>query len=135
MMYRGKLLALWIGSIIAFSLTGCGRTDVTDYVPAETLALQSLTKALDAWKEGRQPDKIGVTNPAIEAQDAGWSGGQKLMAYEVIGPEKSPDQNLRFRVKLTIAGAAAPQDTVFVVFGKDPIWVFSQASYEKLSGM
>lgn len=134
-MHRGKPLALWIGSIIAFSLIGCGRTDVTDYVPAETLALQSLTTALDAWKAGRPPDGIGATNPAIEAQDAGWKEGQKLTAYEIMGPEKGPDQNLRFRVKLTIAGAAAPQETVFVVFGKDPIWVFSQASYEKASGM
>ncbi len=125
-------------SLIGWSLivvAGCGHADVKDYVPAETLALKSLTTALDAWKAGRAPDQIGASGPAIEAQDSDWKAGQKLTAYEIVGPEKSADQNLRFRVKLTLAGAAAPQEAVYVVLGKDPIWVFSQAAYEKASGM
>lgn len=66
-----------------------------------------------------------------------WRDGQKLVAYEIVGPAPSPegDANRRYTVKLTLAGAAAPRETVYVIMGKDPIIVFSEESYQKLSGM
>lgn len=129
-------------SLIGFLITmtvcvaaGCGKADVKDYVPADALAQASLASALDAWKSGRGPEEIGASKPAVVAQDAQWKAGKKLTAYEIVGPETSDDQNLRYRVRLSFADAAAPQEAVYVVFGKDPIWVFEEAVYRQASGM
>ncbi|MGH7135958.1 MAG: hypothetical protein ACREHD_09475, partial [Pirellulales bacterium] len=72
---------------------------------------------------------------AITAQDKQWSNGKKLTAYEIVGPTTGEDQNRRFTVKLSLAGAAAPEETTYVVVGKDPLWVFSNESHQRLSGM
>jgi len=124
------LMAATSGSII-----GCSKADVKDYVPADALARKSLETALDAWKAGKPPDAIGAAEPAISAQDTLWQSGKKLQQYEIVGPEKGDDQNLRFRVRLTLAGETAPKEVVYVVLGKDPIWVFSEEDYGKTSGM
>ena len=118
-----------------FCFAGCGKkTDVNDYVPAEDRARQSLATALDAWKAGKAPDQIGVTNPAINAQDIQWRDGKKLVAYEIVGPAPSADQNRWFTVKLTLEGAQ-PLETTYVVVGIDPIHVFSAESYQRASGI
>ncbi|HVX11119.1 MAG TPA: hypothetical protein VHC22_08065 [Pirellulales bacterium] len=114
---------------------GCQKADVKDFVPPDEAAKQALTSALDAWKGGKTPDQIGATNPAVTAQDNAWKDGKKLTAYEIVGPATGDDQNRRFTVKLTLEGAAAPQETTYVVFGKDPVWVVSSESYQKMSGM
>jgi hypothetical protein len=114
---------------------GCGKkTDVKDYIPPQEAARQALSTALDAWKAGKTPDQIGASQPAIQAQDVQWTGGKKLTAYEIVGPTTGEDQNQRFTVKLTLDGGA-PQETTYVVLGKDPVWVFSEESYKKTSGM
>lgn len=124
-------LAAAVGSIV-----GCGgAVDVKSYVPAGELARKSLETALDAWKAGKALDAIGAANPAISAQDTLWQQGKKLQQYEIVGPEQGDDQNLRFRVRLTLVGEPAPKEIVYVVLGKDPIWVFSEEDYAKTSGM
>ena len=112
---------------------GCHKADVKDYIPPEEAARKALTTALDAWKEGKTPDQVGAANPKIEVQDKQWSGGKKLSGYEIVGPTTGPDQNARFQVKLTFPDAA--QEMTYVVLGKDPIWVFSEESYQRTSGM
>jgi hypothetical protein len=124
-------------SLIVLSATllaaGCHKADVKDYVPPEEAARKALSAALDAWKEGKTPDQVGAANPKIEVQDKQWSGGKKLSAYEIVGPTTGPDQNARFQVKLTFPDAA--KETTYIVLGKDPIWVFSEESYQRTSGM
>jgi hypothetical protein len=117
-----------------FSVVGCGRTNIKDYVPPDEAARQALTTALDAWKAGKTSDQIGATSPTIHAQDQSWGAGKKLTAYEIVGPATGDDQNRRFTVRLSLE-AATPQETTFVVFGKDPIWVMSADSYQRMSGM
>ena len=117
----------------ALVMSGCHKTDVKDYIPPDEPARKALTAALDAWREGKALDQIGASNPKVEAQDIQWRDGKKLAAYEIVGPTTGDDQNTRFKVKLTIAGAA-PQETTYVVVGKDPIWVFSEESYKRAAG-
>jgi hypothetical protein len=117
------------------SATGCGAADVKDFVPADELARKCLTAGLDAWKAGKAPEEIGAANPIVNMQDLQWKEGKKLEQYEIVGPEKGDDQNLRYRVKLSLAGEPAPKEEVYVIFGKDPMWVQSAASYTKMSGM
>ena len=125
-------IILLSGAIVPF---GCGKADVKDYVPADELARTSLTAALDAWQSGKPLDAIGATAPAINAQDTLWAEGKKLEKYEIVGSEKSEEQKPQFRVRLWLAGEATPREVVYVVVGKDPIWVFSEASYNRASGM
>lgn len=113
---------------------GCRQADVKDYVPADEAAKQALTSALDAWKSGKTPDQIGASKPAINAQDQRWTAGKKLTAYEILSATTGEDNHRRYAVKVTLEGAA-PQDTTYVVFGKDPLWVVSDESYQKMSGM
>lgn len=114
---------------------GCRKADVKDYVPPEEAARQALTTALDAWKSGKAPDQVGASSPKIEVQDKKWRDGEKLTAYEIVGPAAADDQNRRFSVKLTTASEASPQQATYVVVGKDPIWVFSKESYQRASGI
>src|SRR5487761_1025737 len=114
--------------VSALAAAGCHKADVTDYIPPEEGARKALATALDAWKEGKQPDQIGASNPKIEVQDIQWRDGKKLTAYEIVGPTTGDDQHRRFNVKLTLAGAAAPQETTYVVLGIDPLLVFSDES-------
>jgi hypothetical protein len=134
-MHRTAFLILLL---IAPFATGCAKkAEVKDYIPAQEAAKQALTAALDAWKAGKAPDQIGASNPAVVVQDIQWRDGQKLTAYEIVGPAAAAggdDQNQRFTVKLTL-GNGAPTETTYVVVGKDPIWVFSAESYQKTSGM
>lgn len=123
---------LLVGALCA--AVGCGRGDVKDFIPADELAQKCLTTGLDAWKAGKTPDAIGATGPAVNMQDEQWKEGKKLEQYEIVGPEKGDDQNLRYRVKLSLAGETAPKEEVYVIFGKDPMWVQSAASYAKMSG-
>jgi hypothetical protein len=123
-------------SIVTFT-AGCGRkADIKDYIPSQEPARQALSTALDAWKAGKKPDEIGASNPAVQGFDVQWSAGQKLTAYELVGPAPAAgeDQNQRFTVKLTL-GSESPKETTYVVVGKDPILVFSAESYQKASGM
>lgn len=128
-------LATLIFAFSALAAGGCRGPDVKDYIPPQEAARQALAAALDAWKEGKTPETIGASDPKIEVQDKQWRAGKKLTAYEIIGPTKGPDPNARFEVRLTLAGVAVPQQTVYIVVGKDPLWVFSEESYNKASGM
>jgi hypothetical protein len=131
-MHRQSLFLLALTTTFTI---GCAKKgSVSDYVPPQEAARTALSTALDAWKAGKAPDQVGATKPAINAQDVQWSGGKKLTAYEIVGPATGDDQNQRFTVKLTLDGGA-PQETTYVVVGKDPIWVFSEESYKKASGI
>lgn len=122
-------------ALISAFVIGCAKKgNVKDYIPPQESAQKALTTALEAWKSGKAPDQIGATAPAINAQDLQWSAGKKLTAFEIVGPSTGADQNQRFTVKLTLDGGA-PQETTYIVVGKDPIWVFSDESYKKTSGM
>jgi hypothetical protein len=125
---------LFLILMVAFT-AGCAKKgDVKDYIPPDESAKQALTTALDGWKAGKAPDQLGATKPAVVGQDKQWRSGKKLTAYEIVGPAPSEDQNKRFTVKLTLDGGA-PQETTFVIFGKDPLWVVSAESYQGMSGM
>lgn len=113
---------------------GCHRADVKDYNPPDDAARQALTSALDAWKSGKAPDQIGASQPAINAQDQRWTAGKKLSAYEILAAVTDDESHRRYTVKLTIEGAE-PQEATYIVFGKDPLWIVSAESYERMSGM
>ncbi|HVC97153.1 MAG TPA: hypothetical protein VND64_25970 [Pirellulales bacterium] len=106
-----------------------------DFIPPDDVARKALTTVLDAWKSGKPFGQIDATAPKIDARDSNWQAGKKLTAYEIVGPTPGDDQTKRFTVKITLDGASAPQDAVYIIAGKDPIWVYNLIDYQKTSGM
>jgi hypothetical protein len=103
-------------------LAGCG-TGVHESAPVNPeVARETLTRAMESWKEGETLEALQEENPAIVVQDFDWAGGMKLLKYEVLGPGKEESANLVAQVKLTLADASGTQSnkTVTYVVGTAP---------------
>lgn len=126
---------LWAAMVLV--LAGCGGgTSEKSYHPPVASARDALTVALNAWKEGQsQPGKIEATNPAVQVADAAWSAGKKLKNFEILKDEQIPDGPQKFTVTLTLDGAPQPQEVVYVIVGKDPLWIFREEEYRRGLGM
>lgn len=129
-MFRSLFLCLPLLVFIA----GCGggRT-ATDYIPQADRAKEALTVALNAWKDGKQPDPAGKlpSGPTVKAVDMDWSEGQKLTSYEIVREiPAEPTGPRKYAVKLTTSTGTAAEVTYFIV-GIDPIQVFRDKDYER----
>lgn len=125
----------WVvwGLICAMALAGCSGSGERQFAPPETTARRALETALNAWKDGRgKPGKLSPGDVAIEVADALWFSGQKLKAYEIVSEHWDGGPRW-FAVKLTLA--TGEQTVKYAVMGKDPIWVFTEGEYKKLSAM
>lgn len=92
-------------------------------------AREILNAVLDRWKGGDRPEALKEASPPIVVQDFDWMGGATLIAYEVDGPGKDDDANLRIPVKLTLKTPKGQelQKAVSYVVGTSPaITVFRE---------
>lgn len=125
--------------LLTLTLSGCGGggSSVSSFHPTGTSAKAALTAALDAWKSGREtPGAIESSKPVVEAQDQVWRSGRKLKEYQVGEEMTAAGEPTRFKVKLTFDGGDPPsEDAEYVVFGKDPLYVFRDKDYQKMSGL
>ncbi len=122
-----------LGALLA---AGCGGgASVESFHPAKDLARDALTTALEAWQGGREkPGVIEETDPEVSISDGTWASGGKLKSYEIV--EDLPgDAPRKFSVKLTLEGEAAPKDVIYVVVGKNPLWVMPEDEYNRSGGM
>ncbi|MBS0263795.1 MAG: hypothetical protein JSS02_17785 [Planctomycetes bacterium] len=122
-------LALWI-------CVGCGpQNTVESYTPPELSAREALERALTAWKNGQEkPGIVSGSNPEIRVADQRWQQGVKLKDFE-IGAALEEEDDVKFPVKLTLDNATAPEEETYIVVGKNPLWVWTAAEYERNSGM
>ncbi|MBC7853303.1 MAG: hypothetical protein IAF94_07700 [Pirellulaceae bacterium] len=115
-------------------IVGCGTgRNTSDYVPKQDQAKGALILALDAWKNGQQPDPAGElpSGQTVKAVDMDWSGGQKLTSYEIVQEIPAEETGPRkIVVKLTYSAGGSVEATYFVV-GIDPIQVFRDKDYER----
>jgi hypothetical protein len=117
------------------SLAGCsGQSTVESFHPAQDRAREALETALTAWQNGQEkPGRIETAEPAVQVTDAAWDAGSKLKSFEISDlPGDSPR---KFSVKLSLEGAATPQEITYVVVGKDPLWVMREDQYNRNSEM
>ena len=121
--------ALLLGAVV---VAGCSKSGPEKFIPSEGQARQALETALNAWKNGQEkPGGLKLGKVGVEVVDAAWSAGQKLSAFEIVSEE--PGQGPRFfTVKLTLP--KGPETVKYVVLGNDPLWVYTEAAYNKLSG-
>ncbi len=89
----GMSLVLW--------LAGCGPRGATALSLDKALARASLTRFLDAWRDGQKSDQLASAQPPVIGRDPAWSDGQDLLAYELLG-ETDDGANLHARVKLKL---------------------------------
>ncbi|MBX9623682.1 MAG: hypothetical protein K2X82_07695 [Gemmataceae bacterium] len=121
--------------VLAVLAAGCSRGGrVEDFTPPADNARKALDAALAHWRAGNPPGTVTGAVPAVEVLDGKWQGGQKLTAYEVVREEPGEATGPRtFVVRLT-TGTGPPQEVKYLVVGIDPVWVYRDEDYQKLSG-
>jgi hypothetical protein len=123
-------------ALFAAGLAGCqaqpGEAEQIRLVPSTEKARSALAAALSAWKEGRLGTSISSTNPKVEVVDSYRKPERALKAFEILGPIEV-ERARCFAVKLSIANPDEEQVVRYLVFGEDPIWVFRQEDFERLS--
>jgi hypothetical protein len=114
--------------------TGCGTSQGYDrYVPRAADARAALDAALRAWKDGQAHGTVRQGTVAVEPIDPQWRDGKKLITYEIVQEERR--ENIPwFSVRLNVQGAAEPQTLRYVVMGIDPLWVYREDEFQRLSG-
>jgi hypothetical protein len=114
---------------------GCSSgKQVGDFTPPEANARKALEAALNHWKGGGQPGDIPGTSPLVQVTDSKWKAGQQLTAFEITGEEPVAGSGPRmFKVRLT-PGKGAPVETKYAVIGIDPLLVYRDEDFQKLSG-
>lgn len=103
----------------SLGLIGCGGNA---HAVKPDVAQQTLRTALDSWKSGKSIQDLKTASPAIVVQDLDWSGGAKLLDYEVLDGSKPVDANLQAKVKLKLRDAkdVESEKTVSYVVGTSP---------------
>ncbi len=122
------------GAALALGFAGCPGGGSTP-IPSDQAARSAVEAALAAWKAGKPPGPIEGTTPPVQAVDTSWQNGQKLAAFEVVGPVAGASEK-RYAVRLTPAGPDAKiQDAEYVVLGTDPLFVYRDADYLRTLNM
>src|SRR5262249_2628056 len=83
------LAALW---------PGCGGLEPTD----PDLARQTLSTALDAWREGESSDDLTGVSPPITVAEPGWIAGYQLSDYQLADAAKEAGFDLKIPVELSL---------------------------------
>jgi hypothetical protein len=126
-----RVLALTAGLLL---LAGCSPGGkVEDFTPPADNARKALEAALNHWQAGNKPGTVPGTSPTVEVLDSKWKAGQKITAYEVLGEEPAGPGPRTFKVRLTVANGP-PLEVRYVVVGIDPLWVYRDEDYKKVSG-
>ena len=121
-------------ALCAVLAAGCSRSSRTErFVPPADNARKALDSALKSWETGQPPGSVlGASTPKVVAVDSRWLAGEKLQGYEVVKEEKSSGQRV-FTVRLRV-DKGGPQEVRYYVVGVDPLWVYRDEDFQKLSG-
>ncbi len=118
---------------LALLAAGCGSGgNEAKFIPPASKAREALEAALTKWKDGQaRPAQFTLGKTAVEVVDQAWASGLKLQAFEIVADESAEGPKV-FSVKLTTA--KGPQTVKYYVIGNDPLWVYGETDYKKLSG-
>ena len=88
-------------------------------------AREALKTALDGWKAGQTPQSFRDSSPPMTVQDLEWSGGGRLVDYQILDEGQARDANLRVHVKLILEtpstrGSKRVEKTVWYLVGTSP---------------
>jgi hypothetical protein len=111
-----------VALLCSFVLTGCGSAAYQSAPVDPSMARDTLTRVMESWREGESVDSLREELPPVVVQDFDWTGGMKLLDYELVGEGKPVDANLIAQVKLTLEDKQGTQSekTVTYVVGTAP---------------
>jgi hypothetical protein len=104
-------------------------------MPPESRSRDALQLVLTAWKDGKTAKQIGETKPVISAFDARWRAGDKLEDFQIESVQAEAGKPVWFNVSLKMKAPSKLVKAKYVVIGIDPIMVYREEDYNKLSGM
>jgi hypothetical protein len=113
---------------------GCGDTSGARYAPNADVARSSLEAALTSWRNGQACGPIEAT-PPIRVADSRWQNGQQIAAFEIGDGKADEDGAKQFPVKLTLKKDGKVEEVRYVVYGRDPVWVYSETDYKRMIDM
>jgi hypothetical protein len=129
----------WVALVLAAGglalPAGCSRTGSkdSDFIPSSGSARKALESALKSWQSGKPPGPVeGATAPKVQAVDSHWQAGQKLVAFEIVKEEQTGEGPRWLTVRLDVGKGS--QEVRYAVFGIDPLLVYREEDYQKLSG-
>jgi hypothetical protein len=118
--------------VLAGLAVGC-KDPVKNYTPSESNARQALESALTQWRDGQaKPAPFPLGKVTVQVADQNWEGGQKLQSFEIVGDDGATTGPRAFTVKLKTP--KGEQTTKYYVFGIDPLQIYSEPDYKKLTG-
>jgi hypothetical protein len=133
---KRMIIRVALVGLMATGLMGCGapaaETEKTRVIPSPEQARSALSAALDAWKGGSTASSLKSSKPTIEVVDSFRKTERPLKAFEILAPIEV-DHGRSFSVRLSLDGPAEEQLARYLVIGKDPIWVFRQEDFERIS--
>ena len=94
LLFLGRPAALLV---LALPL-GCGGLEPTD----PDKARETLSLALNAWRDGRTVEETIAGNPPITVSEPKWKAGYKLTGYEVAGTTRAAGFDLKIPVELSL---------------------------------
>ncbi len=108
------------GCVSLIILTGCG-----DNVGAPVnvnVAQQTLTSAMEAWKNGKSSEDLLNEKPSIVVQETEWNEDTKLLDYEILSDDQPAGPNLVATVKLKLSKSdgKVTEKTATYVVGTSP---------------
>lgn len=111
---------------------GC-KDEVKNYTPSESNARAALETALTQWRDGQaKPAEFPLGKVKVQVADQNWEAGQKLQGFEILGDDAATSGPRAFTVKLKTG--KGDQTTKYYVFGIDPLQIYSEPDYKKLTG-
>jgi hypothetical protein len=132
--HHHRLIGMAAAATFVLSLAGCEGTGNARFVPDAELARSSLQTALSAWRDGRPCGPIEST-PPIRIADSLWQNGQQIGSFEIGDEQADADGTKQFPVKLTLKKDGKTREVRYMVHGRDPVWVFSEADYKRMIDM
>jgi ABC-type glycerol-3-phosphate transport system substrate-binding protein len=127
---RHVLALMGLMSSVLF-LASCGRSPTFS---AEQLdqARQALEKCLEAWKRGDNPQSLATGVTPIQFAEEWPSHGWRLKAYEVVDPQFTDTETIRWTVRLTLVdrkGKLEVRQPTYAIVLKSPIVIARDPMY------
>lgn len=119
---RGRLLigrlAVILFSGISIVLPGCSESPGIQPGGDAAAARDALTTALEAWKEGKDPNSLQSEDPAFWVTDEDWKLGKKLTDYRIAEEVEQSGGHWRVCAELTMSDsgqASSPEKICYAV--------------------
>jgi hypothetical protein len=133
---------LWAGPsgpiLLALALTSCGLPGCGSghgqFAPAGDSARSAVETVLTAWRDGKPVDQL-LADPPIRVVDSAWREGQKLESFQVLGEEAGDDGTRLVSVRLKPEKSKSEREAVYVVHGRNPMWVYLEDDYRRMLNM